>query len=335
MRRLLSSVDYNDTPTRAENDKQLEARLSQRMRNTKPTAIATARLADESGRRTPGGRPIARDPVGRRRCSPHLCRTHARDKPLTHQTKHPATERKPHPPHICGCGAQKQQTNTTQQTTNKHTTIATHPTARSSQPLPSLNPQSHAAYHAAIKEDATRRPQKTQTKHTPLGETRQTTTHMHTRPTQTKAHLYLSLLAARPSALPRPERRTQASTSEARPTHTHATKRRHANAEKYRERGAENQRGRGSPPPPSLPPRLAARRRRGSLALALSRSLSLSRQRSRLAPRAAPLSQAATDTRATTRRARRRGPPPPRDQRETVPRSRRRVPTPAALGARA
>ena len=136
MRRLLSSVEYNDTPTRAENDKQLEATLSQRMRNTKPTAIATARLADESGRRTPGGRPIARDPVGRRRCSPHLCCRHARDKPLTHQTKHPTTERKPHPPHICGCGAQKQQTNTTQQTTNKHTTIATHPTARSSQPYP-------------------------------------------------------------------------------------------------------------------------------------------------------------------------------------------------------
>ena len=77
MRRLLSSVDYNDTPTHAENDKQLKARLSQRMRDTKPTAIATARLADESGRRTPGGRPIARDPVGRRRLlsslMPHPC----------------------------------------------------------------------------------------------------------------------------------------------------------------------------------------------------------------------------------------------------------------------
>ena len=303
------------------------------MRNTKPTAIATARLADESGRRTPGGRPIARDPVGRRRCSPHLCRTHARDKPLTHQTKHPTTERKPHPPHICGCGAQKQQTNTTQQTTNKHTTIATHPTARSSQPLPSLNPQSHAAYHAAIKEDATRRPQKkAHTKHLPLGETRQTTTHMHTRPTQTKAHLYLSLLAARPSALPRPERRTQASTSEARPTHTHATKRRHANAEKYHERGAENQRGRGSPPPPSLPPRLAARRRRGSLALALSLSLSLS---SALTPRASRRSPLAGGNRHACNHATRQAARTAAAQRETVPRSRRRVPTPAALGARA
>lgn len=125
MRRLLSSVEYNDTPTRANHDKQLEAMLSPQRRNTKPTAIATARLADESGRRTPGGRPTARDPLGRRRCSPHLCHTHARDKPLTHQTKHPTTVRKPHPPHICGCGAQYQpkQTNT-QQTTNKHTTIA-------------------------------------------------------------------------------------------------------------------------------------------------------------------------------------------------------------------
>ena len=193
MRRLLSSVDYNDTPTRAENDKQLKARLSQRMRNTKPTAIATARLADESGRRTPGGRPIARDPVGRRRCSPHLCRTHARDKPLTHQTKHPATERKPHPPHICGCGAQKQQTNTTQQTTNKHTTIATHPTARSSQPLPSLNPQSHAAYHAAIKEDATRRPQQKSTHetHTTRRNTPNHHAHAHTTDTNQSAPLPL------------------------------------------------------------------------------------------------------------------------------------------------
>ena len=50
------------------------------------------------------------------------------------------------------------------------------------------------------------------------------------------------------------------------------------------------------------------------LSLSLSLALSLSRQRSRLAPRAAPLSQAATDTRATTRRARRRGPPPPRER---------------------
>ena len=155
--------------------------------------------------------------------------------------------------------------------------------------------------------------------------------HAHTTDTNQSAP-HLSLLAARPSALPRPERRTQASTSEARPTHTHATKRRHANAEKYHERGAENQRGRGSPPPPSLPPRLAARRRRGSLALALSRSLSLS---SALTPRASRRSPLAGGNRHACNHATRQAARTAAAQRETVPRSRRRVPTPAALGARA
>ena len=333
MRRLLSSVEYNDTPTRAENDKQLEARLSQRMRDTKPTAIATARLADESGRRTPGGRPIARDPVGRRRCSPHLCRTHARDKPLTHQTKHPATERKPHPPHICGCGAQKQQTNTTQQTTNKHTTIATHPTARSSQPLPSLNPQSHAAYHAAIKEDATRRPQKKHTRNTyhsaKHAKPPRTCTHDRHKPKRTSTspsspHAQARSLdrrGARKQARPRRAQRTRTQ-----PRAATQTPRNTMSAERKTREDAAH-----LPPFPSSSSRGSSSTR---ISRSRSRSLSLSLS-SALTPRASRRSPLAGGNRHACNHATRQAARTAAAQRETVPRSRRRVPTPAALGARA
>ena len=69
------------------------------------TDTANAQLANESGRRTPG-RDHRRDPCGRRRCSPHLCCTHARDLPPRTAQRAPRPERRPPPPHICGCGAQ-------------------------------------------------------------------------------------------------------------------------------------------------------------------------------------------------------------------------------------
>ena len=153
--------------------------------------------------------------------------------------------------------------------------------------LPSLHPQSHAAYHAAIKEDATRRPQKkAHTKHTPLGETRQTTTHMHTRPTQTKAHLTspssphaqarsLDRRGARKQARPRRAQRTRTQQSAAT-----QTPRNTVSAERKTREDAAH--------PPPLPFLLVSRLVVDadlSLSLSLALSLSLvSAHASRLAP---------------------------------------------------